>query len=144
MKYTVSGSTLQYKVGLTLSFLSLISRGVGGIQKGNTSIIQRPEFSLSTSTLQYGHSRAVVYSTVYTVYTAASGKPSEDGGVKQDTTALECGVTAVSYRVLVLLCRQALFTDCWNKFFGGVRELPVLPVDRDPRRALQTSWSGWL
>ena len=37
MKYTVSGSTLQYKVGLTLSFLSLISRGVGGIQKGNTS-----------------------------------------------------------------------------------------------------------
>ena len=38
MKYTVSGSTLQYKVGLTLSFLSLISRGVGGIQKGNTSI----------------------------------------------------------------------------------------------------------
>ena len=32
MKYTVSGSTLQYKVGLTLSFLSLISRGVGGIQ----------------------------------------------------------------------------------------------------------------
>ena len=29
MKYTVSGSTLQYKVGLTLSFLSLISRGVG-------------------------------------------------------------------------------------------------------------------
>jgi len=39
MKYTVSGSTLQYKVGLTLSFLSLISRGVGGIQKGNTSIL---------------------------------------------------------------------------------------------------------
>ena len=38
MKYTVSDSTLQYKVGLTLSFLSLISRGVGGIQKGNTSI----------------------------------------------------------------------------------------------------------
>ena len=38
MKYTVSGSTLQYKVGLTLSFLSLISRGVGGNQKGNTSI----------------------------------------------------------------------------------------------------------
>ena len=38
MKYTVSGSTLQYKVGLTLSFLSLISRGVGGIQKGNTYI----------------------------------------------------------------------------------------------------------
>ena len=38
MKYTVSDSTLQYKVGLTLSFLSLISRGVGPIQKGNTSI----------------------------------------------------------------------------------------------------------
>ena len=38
MKYTVSGSTLQYNVGLTLSFLSLISRGVGAIQKGNTSI----------------------------------------------------------------------------------------------------------
>ena len=38
MKYTVSGSTLQYKVGLTLSFLSLISRGVYGNQKGNTSI----------------------------------------------------------------------------------------------------------
>ena len=28
MKYTVSGSTLQYKIGLTLSFLSLISRAV--------------------------------------------------------------------------------------------------------------------
>ena len=40
MKYTVSGSTLQYKVGLTLSFLSLISRGVGPIQKGNTSILE--------------------------------------------------------------------------------------------------------
>ena len=39
MKYTVSGSTLQYKVGLTLSFLSLISRGVGPFQKGNTSIV---------------------------------------------------------------------------------------------------------
>ena len=38
MKYTVSDSTLQYKVGLTLSFLSLISRGVGGIQNCNTSI----------------------------------------------------------------------------------------------------------
>ena len=38
MKYTVSDSTLQYKVGLTLSFLSLISRGVGPFQKGNTSI----------------------------------------------------------------------------------------------------------
>jgi hypothetical protein len=33
MKYTVSDSTLQYKVGLTLSFLSLISRGVGAIRK---------------------------------------------------------------------------------------------------------------
>ena len=32
MKYTVSVSTLQYKVGLTLSFLSLISWGVGRIQ----------------------------------------------------------------------------------------------------------------
>ena len=38
MKYTVSGSILQYNVGLTLSFLSLISRGVGAIEKGNTSI----------------------------------------------------------------------------------------------------------
>ena len=38
MKYTVSGSTLQYNVGLTFSFLSLISRGVGAIQKRNTSI----------------------------------------------------------------------------------------------------------
>ena len=37
-KYTISGSILHYKVGLTLSFLSLISRGVGGIQKGNASI----------------------------------------------------------------------------------------------------------
>ena len=36
MKYTVSGSTLQYNVGLTLSFLCLISREVGAIQKGNT------------------------------------------------------------------------------------------------------------
>ena len=39
MKYTVSGSILQYNVGLTLSFLSLISRGVGTIQKGNHSIL---------------------------------------------------------------------------------------------------------
>jgi hypothetical protein len=39
MKYTVSGSTLHYKVGLTLSFLSLISRGVGGIQNCITSIV---------------------------------------------------------------------------------------------------------
>ena len=31
-KYTISDSTLQYKLGLTLSFLSLISRGVGTIQ----------------------------------------------------------------------------------------------------------------
>jgi hypothetical protein len=31
MKYTVSGSILQYNVGLTLSFLSLISRGVVGL-----------------------------------------------------------------------------------------------------------------
>ena len=38
-KYTISGSILHYKVGLTLSFLSLISRGVGGIQKGNASIL---------------------------------------------------------------------------------------------------------
>ena len=38
-KYTISDSILQYKVGLTLSFLSLISRGVGGIQKGNASIL---------------------------------------------------------------------------------------------------------
>ena len=37
-KYTISGSILHYKVGLTLSFFSLISRGVGGIQKGNASI----------------------------------------------------------------------------------------------------------
>jgi hypothetical protein len=41
MKYTVSGSTLQYNVGLTLNFLSLNSRGVGAIQKGNTSIYLR-------------------------------------------------------------------------------------------------------
>ena len=43
MKYTVSGSTLQYKVGLTLSFLSLISRGVGAIRKGYryTTILYR-------------------------------------------------------------------------------------------------------
>ena len=40
IKYTVSGSTLHYKVGLTLSFLSLISRGVGGIQNCITSIVQ--------------------------------------------------------------------------------------------------------
>ena len=39
-KYTISGGTLQYKVGLTLSFLSLISRGVGGIQNGNASILK--------------------------------------------------------------------------------------------------------
>ena len=39
MKYTVSGSILQYNVGLTLSFLSLISRGVGAIQNWNTSYI---------------------------------------------------------------------------------------------------------
>ena len=39
-KYTISGSILHYKVGLTLSFLSLISRGVGGIQKGNASITE--------------------------------------------------------------------------------------------------------
>ena len=39
-KYTISGSILHYKVGLTLSFLSLISRGVGGIQKGNASILK--------------------------------------------------------------------------------------------------------
>ena len=40
MKYTVSGSTLQYKVGLTLSFLSLISRGVGPIQKGTEGFLE--------------------------------------------------------------------------------------------------------
>ena len=39
MKYTISDSTLQYKLGLTLSFLSLISRGVYGNQKGNTSTV---------------------------------------------------------------------------------------------------------
>ena len=37
-KYTISGSTLQYNMGLTMSFSSLISRGVGPFQKGNTSI----------------------------------------------------------------------------------------------------------
>ena len=40
MKYTVSDSTLQYKVGLTLSFLSLISRGIRGVgpfQKGTVT-----------------------------------------------------------------------------------------------------------
>ena len=42
MKYTVSGSTLQYKVGLTLSFLSLISRGVGTIQNCISSIYGGP------------------------------------------------------------------------------------------------------
>jgi len=63
MKYTVSGSTLQYKVGLTLSFLSLISRGVYGNQKGNTSIqytyyctashSMRKSLSCSTSTVSH-------------------------------------------------------------------------------------------
>ena len=43
-KYTISGSILHYKVGLTLSFLSLISRGVGGIQKGNASIPLYPGY----------------------------------------------------------------------------------------------------
>jgi hypothetical protein len=37
-KYTVSDSILQYKVGLTLSFLSLISRGVGPFQNCITSL----------------------------------------------------------------------------------------------------------
>ena len=57
MKYTVSGSTLQYKVGLTLSFLSLFSRGVGGNQKGNTSIkVDLPppvHFSICTTRFPY-------------------------------------------------------------------------------------------
>jgi hypothetical protein len=53
MKYTVSGSTLQYKVGLTLSFLSLISRGVGTIQKGNTSIIIQPPTSNRDELMSY-------------------------------------------------------------------------------------------
>ena len=57
MKYTVSGSTLQYKVGLTLSFLSLISRGVGGIQKGNTSIYTVPYSTTGTVCF-------ILYSTV--------------------------------------------------------------------------------
>ena len=65
MKYTVSDSTLQYKVGLTLSFLSLISRGVGGIQKGNTSILY---YRVVPGTVLYctvpGYSSATVqYST---------------------------------------------------------------------------------
>ena len=38
-KYTISGSTLQYNMGLTKSFSSLISRGVGPFQKGNASIL---------------------------------------------------------------------------------------------------------
>ena len=60
MKYTVSGSTLQYKVGLTLSFLSLISRGVGPFQKGNTSIYIYTVHIIQYSTVQY----CTVYSTV--------------------------------------------------------------------------------
>ena len=53
-KYTISGSTLQYKMGLTKSFSSLISRGVGPFQKGNASI------RVYRITLSYSH-------TVYTV-----------------------------------------------------------------------------
>ena len=37
-KYTISGSILQYNMGLTKSFSSLISRGVGPFQFGNTYI----------------------------------------------------------------------------------------------------------
>ena len=64
MKYTVSGSTLQYKVGLTLSFLSLISRGVGPFQKGNTSIL--------LYIIQYDTYSTVQYSTRYCSNTVSS------------------------------------------------------------------------
>ena len=72
MKYTVSGSTLQYKVGLTLSFLSLISRGVGGIQKGNTSISVKTQISFNTiyyilTVYTVLYSITVLY-TVYILY----------------------------------------------------------------------------
>jgi hypothetical protein len=67
MKYTVSDSTLQYRVGLTLSFLSLISRGVGAIQKGNTSIIVYFKFAgtvLYPGTVPVAGTVALQYSTV--------------------------------------------------------------------------------
>ena len=68
MKYTVSDSTLQYKVGLTLSFLSLISRGVGGIQKGNTSIYStRVKVDLDDQAFQL-EGRAIHYAKTMTRY----------------------------------------------------------------------------
>ena len=64
MKYTVSDSTLQYKVGLTLSFLSLISRGVGPFQKGNTSI-----YPYILSVRQYCIIITVLFSSTTVQYT---------------------------------------------------------------------------
>ena len=62
MKYTVSGSTLQYKVGLTLSFLSLISRGVGGIQNCNTSMTRTKNSGVEAGTLSfYMFSLAIIW-----------------------------------------------------------------------------------
>ena len=67
-KYTISGSILHYKVGLTLSFLSLISRGVGGIQKGNAS------------TVYFGGEKKV----------AAATKRSARGSRRRAQTAAQC------------------------------------------------------
>ena len=70
-KYTISGGTLQYKVGLTLSFLSLISRGVGGIQNGNASIVLLYSFTRypgpGSSTVLYGYRVAVGLKLLYPV-----------------------------------------------------------------------------
>ena len=107
MKYTVSGSTLQYNVGLTLSFLSLISRGVGGIQKGNTSILLVPEKTI--------HCHWVIMDSIY--------KPAmESGGAAPNTTtaAVLCRIysSALLGPSLVLVSwrfRKSRFGTCGNE-----------------------------